>query len=49
MNDYRILLILKKEFKEMKKNMISDYSNYNDIILIKSPRYTGGDCFCTGS
>ena len=23
--------------------MISDYSNHNDNILIKSPRYTGGD------
>ena len=23
--------------------MISDYSNYNNSILIKSPRYTGGD------
>ena len=23
--------------------MISHYSNYNNNILIKSPRYTGGD------
>ena len=34
---------LKKEFKEIKWNMISDYSNYNYDILIKSPRYTGGE------
>ena len=25
--------------------MISDYSNYNNNIIIKSPRYTGGDIF----
>ena len=27
----------------MKQNIISDYSNYNDNILMKSPRYTRGD------
>ena len=45
MNDYRIFLIfLKKELKVMKWNMISDYIDYNSDILIKSPRYIGGDC-----